>query len=57
MGIYCTQRQLETVSVFTVAALLAEAATGPINTAGLLRYLRALRGLGFITCARCFLIL
>ena len=52
----CMQRPLETVSVFTVATLLAEAVTRPLAAAGLLRYLRALRELGFIVCATWFLI-
>ncbi len=52
----CMQRPLETVSVFTVATLLAEAVTRPLAAAGLLRYLRTVRELGFIVCATWFLI-
>lgn len=52
----CMQRPVESVSVFTVATVLAEAVTRPLAAAGLLRYLRTLRELGFIVCATWFLL-
>lgn len=52
----CMQRPLESVSVFTVATVIAETVTRPLAAAGLLRYLRTLRELGFIVCATWFLL-
>lgn len=52
----CMQRPLESVSVFTVATLIAEAVSRPLAAEGLLRYLRTLRELGFIVCAAWFLL-